>query len=189
MSNPSTSRVIQKAVAACRSFAQFQNHFFDFEQSARWRGWENWLTVDICRRLNDKDVHPFSSYDGELNGKHMDFSIGVRSSLKVAVEIKVNYIDKDEAKQKTELPDRVLNDRDKLNSCDKRISRLLLVSTCFQSRESMLCYRVNINPGLAKDFLGWSATWHDCSMGNGYNLLLALIWIHGPGRKTLCTLR
>jgi hypothetical protein len=165
--------VIQAAAAACRSFAAYQSRFFRFDRRNGWRGWENWLTVDICRRLDSDDIHPFERYPTSRERRHFDIFVSGEPPL--AVEIKVNYIDDEEALGKKKLPDRVLDDREKLDSIKESMGRLILVSTCFESRNSAESYPARVAAAIASDFPHWHAEWHDCSVpGNGSNKLLAL---------------
>jgi hypothetical protein len=64
-------RIVQSAKAACRSFAEYQDNFFDFARPHAWRGWENWLAVDIGRRLNIKTARPFKGSSRTLVGELM----------------------------------------------------------------------------------------------------------------------
>jgi hypothetical protein len=165
--------VIQAAAAACRSFAAYQHRFFRFDRRNGWRGWENWLTVDICRRLDSGNVHPFDRYPRSRERRHLDIFVSGETPL--AVEIKINYIDDKEALIKNKLPDRILDDRKKLDSIEGPMGRLILVSTCFESGNSAESYPARVAAAIASDFLHWHAEWHDCSVpGNGSNKLLAL---------------
>src|SRR4051812_44818961 len=88
---PSREKSVSGAVEACRSFAQCSGCFFTRETA--WRGWENWLTVEIVRCLNHPAVIPFARYPA----KNGSMDIGVGNPLRLAVEIKVNYITDAEA--------------------------------------------------------------------------------------------
>lgn len=171
-------RIVREAKSACLSFAGYQRHFFDFARRPGWAGWENWLTVEVGRRLNTPNVLPFYPYPKKQNRRLLDLFACDRNS-KVAVEIKVNYVDDHEIKKwkrrKVGLPDRVLEDRDKLQSLRGKISRLLLVSTCFESPNGLASYPDLIDSRLRQDFQRWRVEWHDCSVpGKGWNLLLVL---------------
>jgi hypothetical protein len=171
MNDNLNDRIVHEAAAACRSFAAYQLRFFN--SRAGWRGWENWLTVDVCRRLNHKHVLPFHLYPDRKKKRHLDFF--VRGDQQVAVEIKVNFIDDDEVGSKIQLPNRILEDRDKLESLTPEIARLLIVSTCFDSDRGAQLYKSRLQAHLREAFQGWRASWHDCSVkGDGWNLLLVL---------------
>ena len=114
---PSVKELVRSAVQACKSFASCSSNFFDFDKREAFCGWENWLTVDITRRLNNKHVIPFCPYSEvkhRLKGK-LDLYIDSRPSM--AVEIKVNYIDDTEIERwgaDIGLPKRILKDAKKL---------------------------------------------------------------------------
>jgi len=172
-------RVVNEARAACLSFAAYKRQFFDFRRRPGYRGWENWLTVEIGRRLNTRSVLTFAPYHGVKNGRRLDLLVD-SCNPKVAVEIKVNYLDDDEIRSwvpgDAGLPVRVLRDRNKLEGLPVEFSRLLLVSTCFDSHPGLIKYKGVVDRTLPIDFPGWRAEWYDCSNTKleGWTLLLAL---------------
>lgn len=131
---PSMENVIACAKAACRSFAKCSANFFNCES---WLGWENWLTVDIVRRLDNPIVRPFHRYTKDA--KKLD--IYIDAPVDLAVEIKTNYITDLEAKKSPRpMSRRVLKDAEKIMSWGKDVDRLLLVSTCFDSTVALRAY-------------------------------------------------
>jgi len=169
-------RVVRAAKGACCCFASYQAKFFNFDRRPGWRGWENWLTVEVCRRLHARTVLAFY----RLDGRYLDLFVR-EGDPEVGVEIKVNYVDDREnqiwaQKGTYGLPARILKDRDKLKGLPANITRLLLVSTCFESRATLDPYQKGIDASLGGDFQRWDAEWHDCSGhgDQGGNLLLAL---------------
>lgn len=193
--NVSMTRVIAVATKACKSFAACSNNFFYFDQTEAWRGWENWLTVEIVRRLNSKDIRPFCSYSnlGESTKKKMDLYIDRPS--KIAVEIKVNYISELEIdrwnKRKQGLPDRITDDLKKRELVDQKTYFLMLVSTVLESKQSCISYRKHINADLSERFNHMNWRWYDCSHARGgWNMLLAISDSGRlPSEKTLATTR
>lgn len=173
------SRIVREAANACQSFAGYQSRYFDFERRPGYRGWENWLTVDIGRRLNHKNVLAFHGYP---TGRER-FDLYVEGATPIAVEVKVNYLDQDEIQEsgpERDLPPRVVSDAEKLNTLNPTTSRLLLVSTCFERSECRRAYKRLVAPSIARHFPNWEHEWRDCSdaRNKGWNLLLAL-WKDG----------
>ncbi len=171
------NHVVRAATAACRSFARYQSCYFQFDRRPGYRGWENWLTVEIARELHTRAILPFFEYPS--GHQRLDL-FAEDERAKLAVEIKVNYLDNREiearAERGTEFPDRILADRDKLDSLGAGVGRLLLVATCFESRDGLQTYPRLIQASLRRDFGFWRAQWRDCSRARdrGWNLLLAL---------------
>ena len=170
--------LILAAAKACKSFASSSERFFNFEKRRGWRGWENWLTVDITRRLNNNLVLPFYPYSCVGLNVKTTLDIYVDLPVRLAVEIKVNYIDDDEIANSEEhrsLPDRVFKDALKIAGLDRRIDKLLVISTCFESRPALEAYQNLVKDDLAQRFTSFQhRRWYDCSAGTGHNLLLAL---------------
>ena len=106
----------------------------------------------------------------------MDFY--VKGPLKIAVEIKVNYIDNKEiADANKPLPPRINKDFDKYELLDGKADFLLLISTFFESKEGFTKYIKHIDSELQErsddmGLLKWN--WYDCSIQNSYNALLAI---------------
>lgn len=105
--------IIRTALDSCESFAQCSKSFFNFKNRNGWLGWENWLAVDIFRRLNSTSVIPFAPYSEckkKLTGK-MD--LFVRYPNKMAIEIKTNYLDVKDLngtkKESIGFPDRIIH--------------------------------------------------------------------------------
>ena len=177
--NPSQRNVVLSAVKACRGFARCSGSFFNFKKrSGGWRGWENWLTVDITRHLNDPHVLPFCrySYEGQrLKGK---LDIYVEAPFRIAVEIKTSYIFDREIEAwgaDITLTDGVFHDARKICKLEPKIGKLLLLSICFESRDALKKYRKRAECGLASSFKSFQYhRWYDCSASAGHNLLLAL---------------
>ncbi len=170
--------IISAAVKSCKSFAKCSENFFGKEESNSSGGWENWLTVDIIRRLNSNKVRPFYGYSvlSKKSKQEMDFY--VKGPLQIAVEIKVNYIDsKDMAKGKIVLPPRINKDFEKYKLLDKETYFLFLISTFLEYKKDLTKYKKLINSVLENrsadmKWLNWD--WYDCSIPNSYNVLLAI---------------
>ena len=170
-SPPSLDDVVSCAAGACRSFARASAAFFNFEKRAAWLGWENWLSVEITRRLNSRFVLPFYAYPAAC--ERLDLYVDVPVNL--AVEIKTNYItDREARKRPRPLPGRVVADARKIERLGTEVGKLLLVSTCFESKFGLKAYPECVAQHVLSRFGRFQATWHDCSQGAGYNLLLAL---------------
>lgn len=170
MRNPQ-NQVVSAARKACKSFAAFSPRFFDFESREAWLGWENWLTVEIARLLDNKLVRAFGQYP---TGKQR-FDLYINGPTQVAVEIKVNYITNGEAERPNRpMPDRIVRDAKKLKKLKGSVSKLLLVATCFQSRKGLKAYRRAVQHDLEMRFGEFSYKWFNCSSHDGHNLLLAL---------------
>jgi hypothetical protein len=172
------AEVLSAAESACRTFAACQKSFFNFERRTGWRGWENWLTVDIARRLNQETAVPFCRY--LTSRERFDLAVFDGERIAYAIEIKTSYFDDAEIAElipgEDGLPERVLRDRDKLDSLKSDIGRMILVSICFESSDGCRRYRRSVESKIHQDFRGWRATWRDCSVKRrqGWNLLLAL---------------
>jgi hypothetical protein len=104
--------------------------------------------------------------------------IYVKEPFGIAVEIKVNYIDWDEIECSNghrPLPKKIKDDAAKLQQSGQKRDKLLLISTCFQDRESLRVYRGLVRADIEQNFKGLSYhKWYDCSTDKGFNLLLAL---------------
>jgi hypothetical protein len=140
-------------------------------------GWENWLTVDITRRLNNALVLPFFPYPDAHLGAKRKLDLYIRAPVRLAVELKVNYIDDTEIEKSGDqrpLPDRVAQDAEKISVLDQTIGKLLLVSTCFESRPGLDAYQDLVSDDFARRFEHFWFRWYNCSAGSGHNLLLAL---------------
>jgi hypothetical protein len=168
---PSKKDVVSAAVNACASFAECATCFFNFEKRSAWLGWENWLTVEIIRRLNSKLVLPFFPYPKQ----NLKLDIFIADPVQMAVEVKTNYISNQEVRNPHRLMSgRVVKDAAKLRLLDDSIAKLLLVSTFFESKESLGSYPSRVKRDLAKRFGFFEARWHTCSAGGSHNLLLVL---------------
>jgi len=168
---PSEKDVVLAAREACTSFANCAPSYFNFECRDTWLGWENWLTVDIARRLNSRSVFPFYSYPRQ--NLRLDISVGL--PVKIAVEIKTNYIDNDEASDPHRLmSSRVVKDAEKIRQLHRSIKKVILVSTFFESTDGLRAYSKCVKKDLAERFGAFRCSWHDCSAGGGHNLLLVL---------------
>ncbi|HKA08482.1 MAG TPA: hypothetical protein VKD71_14580, partial [Gemmataceae bacterium] len=170
--HPTIDDVIRCAAESCRSFAAFSDAFFNFARRSGWLGWENWLTVEIARRLNSRLVLPFFPYPA--TGEKLD--LYVDAPVDLAVEVKINYITDREARQNPRpMSGRVLADAEKIAGLADRTSKLLLVSTCFESDRGRAAYAACVALDLQTRFGQFQPQWHDCSCGSGYNLLLSLL--------------
>ena len=172
----SKKHIVEAAIRSCKQFARSQVSFF--EERNGFLGWENWLTVDIARQLNDKNVIPFYQYPRRKS----KLDIYVKKPFPIAVEIKTNYIDKKEVdwskrhrEGKRLLPERVYKDAKKINRLDPKTEKLLFVSTCFDTHKSLTEYKKLVQEDLKKRFKSFKChRWHNCSVGDGHNLLLEL---------------
>lgn len=168
---PTIDDVIRCAAESCRSFAACSDAFFNFERRKGWLGWENWLTVEIVRRLNSRLVLPFHPYPE--TGEKLD--LYVCAPVDLAVEIKTNYITDLEAKRNPRpMPGRVVADAAKVAGLGERTSKLLLVSTCFESEAGLAAYKACVARDLRDRFGQFQPRWDNCSCGTGYNSLLSL---------------
>lgn len=161
--------VIEAAARSCKSLSSCEN-FFRFEHSDSWLGWENWLTVDIVRRLDHPDVVRFGAYRGRLRS---DITIVGRKSL--AVEVKVSFVDRKEIVRWSnkhtvrKLPARALKDLAKLKMASST-ARLFLFAAALEDASDSLRYRKILRQHLKSDLHGWRSSWHEC----GSIMLLAL---------------
>lgn len=176
--NPSLRNVVCAAKDASCSFSQCSQYFFNFsKRPAGWAGWENWLTVEIVRRLRSDRVIPFYAYPKGTSSKGKRLDIYVEPPRGLAVEIKVNYLDRGEiersGKRRT-LPDRVATDAQKLERLDNAVGRVLFVSTCFEAAEDLHAYPRLVQEDLDARFRGYRFRWYDCSSTGGSILLLAM---------------
>jgi hypothetical protein len=170
MTDPTIDQVVQAGAASCRSLSRC-NNFFVFEHSDSWLGWENWLTVDIVRRLNHRAVVRFGAYS---NGSTRS-DIFLKTKQKIAVEIKVNYIDDNELDKwigkKHGLPKRVADDLKKLTKSIRNADRLMLMATALESSRRSSEYRALIDEDLSSNWPKWTREWAKC----GNILLLSLV--------------
>jgi hypothetical protein len=72
------------------------------------------------------------------------------------------------------MPGRVVADAEKIAGVGDRTSKLLLVSTCFETEAGLLAYEACVALDLKDRFGQFQPQWHNCSCGTGYNLLLSL---------------
>jgi hypothetical protein len=169
--NLTEKEIVAAAIGACRSFAKYSPCFFNFQERAAWLGWENWLTVEIARRLDSLRVIPFFTYPK----KRLRRDLFVRDDQLVAVEVKTNYItDKEASRENRSLPDRVTKDVVKMRMLDGEIGKLILLATVLDSAQGLAAYKSAVKKDLAKTFVDFRPSWHDCSSGKGHVLLLAL---------------
>ncbi|HEY3968330.1 MAG TPA: hypothetical protein VGM05_27445 [Planctomycetaceae bacterium] len=168
---PSKKGVVSAAIAACSSFAECAKCFFNFERRSSWLGWENWLTIDIVRRLNSDHVLPFYPYSKQ----NLKLDLFVDAPIQIGVEIKTNYITDQEVKKPHRLmSERVVKDARKMRRLGGSIEKLLLVSTFFESNAGVRAYPARVQNDLAKRFGQFHSRWHTCSTSCGHNLLLVL---------------
>jgi hypothetical protein len=148
------------------------------ESRTTWLGWENWLTVEIARRLNSRKVIPFFSYP--KTQKKLDLFV---CDPKLAVEIKTNYITDEESRQNPrKMSGRVVPDAKKIMSLGGRVRKLLLVATCFESNAGLRAYPGCVANDLHVRFRQFEPDWRECSHGRGHISLLALRAHVGSGR-------
>ena len=162
MDSPSISDVIRAAADACKSLSQCGN-FFNFDKTNSWRGWENWLTVDVIRRLDSPSVVRFGNYPD--SSEKTDILISGPNCT--AVEIKVNYVDSSEVEAWKEsasykLPRRVTEDLWKLNRLGKDMNRVFLFAIAFENTNDKTKYKGLLDQSLAKSWGSWASQWHEC---------------------------
>lgn len=172
---PSVKLIIQEAHAACQSFSACSKRFFNFEKRGGWAGWEDWLTVEIFRRLNSPSVIPFASYTN--SSKKLDLRV---ENPRIAVEIKVTYISDNEVtfwqEQRTRtLTDRLRCDAEKLSHEPDDVTKLLLLAIVFESSISAKKYRKLVRNDIEESYAEYpKRRWHDCSAADGFIHLLAM---------------
>lgn len=176
MVRPTIQRVVRSAEAACRSLSRC-NNFFNFDETDSWLGWENWLTIDIIRRLNHRSIVRFGRYPSGAGQS----DILVRVKRPIAVEIKVNYVDDDEVEKwgragTRTLPERVVKDLRKLVGSIERGTCLMLVATGIESPRCGRVYKNLIDAYLKRDWGHWKRSWSIC----GRVLLLSMQLNVGP---------
>ena len=152
--------VILAAADACKSLSQCTN-FFNFDETDSWLGWENWLTVDIVRRIDSPLVVRFGKYP-ESSEKT---DILVNGEYKIAVEIKVNYVDTLEVSKwhkdgRYKLPNRVIKDLRKLNRLGKGMKRVLLFAIAFEDPKDQNKYKNLVDKYLTISWDSWENQWH-----------------------------
>lgn len=130
---PGARDVTRAAVDAVRDLSKCQHFFKNLEKNESWRGWENWLTVEIVRRLDHSSVTRFGRYSS--GSARAD--IVVTGSPLMMVEVKVNYIERREIERwrkenEFRLPTRIVKDIQKLQKMGRRKKRLLIVATAFE---------------------------------------------------------
>ena len=162
MAEPNERDIFRAACGACRSLSNCRN-FFNFDFSDSWLGWENWLTVEIVRRLDHASVIRFGKYPGSRERS----DILVQGSSSVAVEIKVNFVDSKEIQEwkaaaAYALPNRVANDLRKLNRLGRRMNKLLLFAVAFESPKDHAAYRRLLATYLSSSCKAWSQRWRKC---------------------------
>ena len=167
--------LIWATIKSCSSFAICSSNFFKNREG--WRGWENWLTVDIARQINSDNIIPFAKYsecDSDINGL-MDLLVKTKHYF-IAVEIKVNYWDDDEitkrydAKDYISLPSRAVEDINKLKKAGPDVRKLFMMSIVFESGDGINKYRkiFNRNHEVLRDM-----NWKFFNCGD-HNLLLVI---------------
>ena len=97
--NVNINNIIRAALESCESFTGCFDSFFNFKERNGWLGWENWLTVDIFRNLNNISVVPFAPYSVCKNNLTGKMDLFVRYPSKIAIEIKTNYLDAKDLEQ------------------------------------------------------------------------------------------
>ena len=172
--------IVKAATESCELFARTQKRFF--EKRSGYQGWENWLTVEITRRLDDGKVIPFHQY----GSGRVKMDIYIENTVPIAVEIKVNFIIQSEVARSMrdggnrKLPAGVFADKEKINRLGSKVEKLIFVATCFDTKESLNKYKKLVRRDIEQRFkLFKQHQWYDCSAGDGHNLLLALSSIPG----------
>jgi hypothetical protein len=179
-SSVSIKDLISSAVKACRAFAKCSENFFNFEKTNIWRGWENWLTVDIARRLNRQSVVPFARYSECRDTLKTTMDLLVTRPNYIAVEIKVNYWGDDDIRrcgeEKKPLPERAIKDIEKLRKAGSDVRKVFMISTVFESRQGLMKYRKRVLDRDQKVLKELNWKWYDCSASRngGHNLLLVI---------------
>ena len=137
-----------------------------------WAGWENWLTVDIVRQLNDKSVLPFYSYPRSTQ----KLDIYIEKPRPLAVEIKVTYLTDNEATDhKRLLTNRVAADAEKLTSLPNDIGRVLLLAACFESSMGRSRYTASDRSDLLQTYASYTSRWYNCSSQSGGHIALLVL--------------
>ena len=162
MDNPNIENVILAAADACKSLSQCTN-FFNFGKTDSWLGWENWLTVDIVRRLDSASVVRFGSYPSSSEKT----DIFISGQNKMAVEIKANYVDTSEVASWNEnarykLPVRATKDLWKLNRLGKGMTRVFLFAIAFENPKDQTKYKELLDQYLTASWGSWTSQWHKC---------------------------
>lgn len=142
---PTITDIIYAALESCEAFADVSNNFFNFEKRKNaWRGWENWLTVDIIRKLNNKTVIPFAKYP--KHNYSMDFGIGEKPDIyKIVVEIKTTYFTEDELeRRKSYLVARLRKDMFKFEDAEDAWC-LYLIAIVLPSHNSCVLYEKQVD--------------------------------------------
>jgi hypothetical protein len=129
--------IVTQAIGACRNFAEYEKRFFNFERRNGWTGWEDWLTVEILRRLNSKKAIAYGAYP--KTKQKCDILVDPK---RVAVEIKVTYITKAEVKKWAKegahyISSRAADDAKKLQGLPEKTVKLLLFAAVFESADLM----------------------------------------------------
>lgn len=165
--------IIRHAANACRSFAACERSFFQNRNG--WTGWENWLTVDIVRRLNSPSAVAFAGYESSKQ----KFDIFIESS-NIAVEIKVTYLDEKEvaameAEGSGRITSRLANDAKKLAAALGDNTGLLLLAAVFQNRSLATRYQKVVRNDLISTFHAFpNSKWTSCNASGGSISLLSL---------------
>ena len=167
--------IAKHARQACLSFAAYEKRFFNFEKRNGWAGWENWLTIDILRRLNVTSAEPYAPYP---NGKQR-FDILV-DEPRIVVEIKVTYIDRAHVKKfelrgRGALSGRLTKDAKKVEAHTKDSVGLLMLAVAFEHADLIRPYKTLVNEDIKDNYSTFKThRWFNCSAEDGCVSLLAL---------------
>lgn len=177
MSSPYIKQVIFCAAQACFSFSHCTKTFFNFETRLGWLGWENWLTVDIFRRLNTCKAVPFAHYSDK--NRKLDLLI---NDPEIAIEIKTTYISSNEISKWSrrgshKISKRFRDDASKLFSETQytNATALLLLAAVFESDADLYKYIKLTQQDLDSSFCDFrNRRWYNCSSSKGYIGLLVV---------------
>jgi len=171
--NISIRKLIEAAIASCSAFTSCSYNFFKNRDG--WRGWENWLTVDITRQINSDKIIPFAQYSEFKPNINSKMDILVTEPKPIAIEVKVSYwTNKEfEGKKKILLPDNVVCDIRKLKKAGQNVRKVLFFSILFESADGLEKYYnlFNREQRLLKN-MNWK--FYDCSVSGGHNILLVI---------------
>jgi len=174
----SITQVVSSAVDSVKKFAKISNIFFNFEKRNGYLGWENWLTVEIFRKLNSSCVVPYAKYSCGKGNKsnYMDLKVGGSASM--AIEIKTNYLDQkevNEMKGELSFPERINKDISKVKIEKSVAYRLILIAIVFDTLETRKKFESILkgNEDVYIKRMNWN--YYNCSVrGRGQIILLVI---------------
>ncbi len=166
--------ILLSSIYALESFSKFAESFFENRDEDAWRGWENWLTVDILRRLNNKNniiFYPYCYCSDEIQDNTKMDIFNKKNSI--CIEIKTNYLTDNEIGEDINLHNRIVQDLDRLNRLDEnQYFKLLIVGIVFDAIESINKF-IEYFRGNQINNYNWRL--YNCSAKNGAPILLLAI--------------